>query len=189
MHFKEIELKYDAADINMSAFVDLVESSFSISKKMMVSSYDDYFTDSNGNFIRYRHHDNRGELTIKRKINEKNNNERVEVNVPTTGDNLKTVTAFVDLLGYKHNFGIYKTCKIYWVDKVVLVYYVVYDKEMKELRRFIEIEADEEQTWDSEQQAWDEIARYEKLLESLGITSRNRLKKSLYEIFKKTSNA
>ena len=71
----------------------------------------------------------------------------------------------------------------------MLVYYVVYDKEMKELRRFIEIEADEEQTWDSEQQAWDEIARYEKLLESLGITSRNRLKKSLYEIFKKTSNA
>ena len=109
MHFKEIEFKYDAAGIEMNKFVDLVEGSLAIRKKMMVSSYDDYFTDPNGNFIRYRHHDNRGELTIKRKTTDKNNNERIEVNVPTVGDNLRTVTAFVDLLNYKHNFGVYKT--------------------------------------------------------------------------------
>lgn len=185
MHFKEIEFKYDAGTISMERFVELVESKYAVKKKMMVSSYDDYFTDTNGNFIRYRHHDNRGELTIKRKTSEKNNNERIEVNVPTAGDNLKTITAFVDLLQYKHNFGIYKTCKIYWVDKVVLVYYVVYDKELKELRRFIEIEADEDLTWDTEQQAWDEITAYEKHLEPLGITPKNRLKKSLFEIFQK----
>jgi adenylate cyclase class IV len=185
MHFKEIEYKYDAASIEMQKFIDLMET-FPIKKKMMVSSYDDYFVDAAGNFIRYRHHDARGELTIKRKINSKNNNERVEVNVPTDGDNLKTVTAFVDLLNYKHNFGIFKTCKIYWIDKVVLVYYVVYDKDLKELRRFVEVEADEDLVWDTEQQAWDEIAKYEKLLEPLGITPQNRLRKSLFEIFKKS---
>jgi adenylate cyclase class IV len=182
--FKEIEFKYDASSIEMSKFLALVEQ-LSTHKKMMVSSYDDYFTDESGNFIRYRHHDGRGELTIKRKVTDKNNNERIEVNVPTAGDNLKAITAFVDLLGYKHNFGIYKTCKIFWVDKVVLVYYVVYDKELKELRRFIEIEADEDLQWSSEQEAWDEIAKYEKVFEPLGITSKNRLKKSLFEIFKK----
>src|ERR1017187_6536925 len=127
--FKEIEFKFDAADISMEKFVELMET-FPIKKKMMVSSYDDYFTDTTGNFIRYRHHDARGELTIKRKLSEHNNNERVEVNVPTTGDNLRAITAFVSLLGYKHNFGVYKSCNIYWIDKVCMVYYVVYDKEL-----------------------------------------------------------
>jgi adenylate cyclase class IV len=188
MQFKEIEYKYDGASMEMQKFVDLMET-FPIKKKLMVSSYDDYFIDNSGNFIRYRHHPDRGELTIKRKLSDKNNNERIEVNVPTAGDNLKAVTAFVDLLGYKHNFGIYKTCKIYWIDKVVMVYYVVYDKDLKELRRFVEIEADEDLQWETEEQAWDEIAKYEKLLEPLGITPKNRLRKSLFEIFRESPEA
>lgn len=186
MNFKEIEYKYDAQDIAMNDFVALAEA-LPIDKKMLISSYDDYFVDGVGNFIRYRYTDGRGELTIKRKITDKNNNERIEVNVPTAGDNLKTVSAFVDLLGYKHNFGIYKTCKIYWTGKVVLVYYVVYDKEMKELRRFIEIEANEDLQWANEQEAWDEIQKYEKMMEPLGIKPKNRLRKSLFEIFRKVS--
>jgi adenylate cyclase class IV len=105
------------------------------------------------------------------------------VNVPTSGDNVNTIQAFVGLLGYKHNFGIFKTCKIFWLDKVDFVYYVVYDKEFKELRRFIEIEALEDVKWDSEEQAWNEVTKYEKLLEPLGITPRNRMKKSLFEQF------
>lgn len=185
MVFKEIEYKYDAAEIKMEKFEELMATLPAPRKKMMVSSYDDYFTDAADNFIRYRYTDGRGELTIKRKLSEKNNNERIEVNVPTAGDNLKTVTAFCDLLSYRHNFGIFKTCKIYWIDKVVLVYYVVYDKELKELRRFIEVEADEDLEWATEQEAWDEVAKYEKHLEPLGITPKNRLRKSLFEIFKK----
>lgn len=184
MKFKEIELKYDAQDVSMNDFINLVES-LKVEKRMLVSSFDDYFIDSFNNFIRYRYTDNGGELTIKRKLNDKNNNERVEVNIPTAGDNLTAVTAFVDLLGYKHNFGIYKTCKIFWIDKIVLVYYVVYDKEMKELRRFIEIEADEHVCWPSKEDAWAEIIKYEKMMEPLGITPKNRLKKSLFEIFRR----
>lgn len=185
MKFKEIEFKYDARDISMEKFVEMVEGMHP-NKRMLVSSYDDYFTDEAGNFIRYRYHDSRGELTIKRKTSDKNNNERVEVNVPTGGDNLEATAAFVNLLGYKHNFGIFKTCKIYWVDNAVLVYYVVYDpKTLKELRRFVEIEADEDYRWASEQEAWAHVEKYEKMFEPLGITSRNRMKKSLFEIFKK----
>jgi adenylate cyclase class IV len=186
MKFKEIEFKYDADDISLQGFKDLVEP-LAPNKTMLVSSYDDYFIDLAGNFIRYRYHDSHGELTIKRKTTDKNNNERIEVNLPTQGNNIKSVTAFVDLLGYKHNFGIFKTCQIYWVDNVVLVYYVVCDKELKELRRFIEIEADEEYAWESEDAAWDHVEKYERLLEPLGITSRNRMRKSLFEIFRKDS--
>jgi hypothetical protein len=63
---------------------------------------------------------------------------------------------------------------------------VVYDpKTLKELRRFVEIEADEDYRWASEQEAWAHVEKYEKMFEPLGITSRNRMKKSLFEIFKK----
>jgi adenylate cyclase class IV len=152
---------------------------------MNVSSYDTYFINDSQDFVRYRWTDEKGELTIKRKTSRSNNNERIEVNVPTAGGNLKTITAFCSLLGYKLNFEIFKTCNIYWVDKVVLVYYVVYDKELKELRRFIEIEADEDLEWESEETAWNEVVKYEKLFEPLGITHQNRLRKSLFEIFRK----
>lgn len=182
----ELEYKYDAEPISMQGFIDLVEA-MNPHKKMTVSSYDDYFVDSIGNFIRYRHHDQRGELTIKRKTTDKNNNERIEVNLPTEGNNISNVNAFVDLLGYKHNFSIFKTCKIFWVDKVVLVYYVVFDKELNELRRFIEIEADEDLQWASEDDAYEALAKYEKLLEPLGITPKNRMRKSLFELFKQPS--
>jgi adenylate cyclase class IV len=184
MNYKEVEAKYDASNISISSFVDLIEQNFSIKKKMLISSHDDYFTDVNDNFIRYRYTDNGGELTIKRKLNSKNNNHRIEVNIPTSGDNVKSIAAFVDLLGYRHNFSIYKTCKIYWSDTAVFAYYVVYDREMQELRRFLEIEANESHTWASEEEAWNEVIKCEKTLEPLGITSKNRLKKSLFELFK-----
>jgi adenylate cyclase class IV len=114
-----------------------------------------------------------------------NNNDRIEVNLPTAGGNVNTVSAFCGLLGYKLNFEIFKTCNIFWVDKVVVVYYVVFDKELNELRRFIEIEADEDLEWESEEQAWNEVVKYEKLFLELDITPQNRLRKSLFEIFRK----
>lgn len=183
MQFKEIETKYDAKDISLQAFTDLV-TELKPTNWMMVSSYDDYFVNKDNDFIRYRHTDERGELTIKKKTTDKNNNERLEVNVPTQGGQLPAITMFVSLLGYQRNFGIYKTCKIAFFDKIVLVYYVVYDNEMKEQRRFVEIEANEHHTWTSEQEAWDEVVKYEKIFEKIGINSRNRLKKSLFEMFK-----
>ena len=185
MRFKEIETKYYADDIGLDKFEELIATLPKHRNKMMVSSYDDYFVNSKGEFIRYRFTDDRGELTIKRKCSKTNNNERIEVNLPTAGDNLKAVEEFCNLMNYKHNFGIYKTCRIYWIEKVVLVWYVVYDKQMKELKRFIEIEADEDLEWESEEQAWEEVTKYEKLFEPLGITAKNRVRKSLFELFLK----
>lgn len=184
MRFKEIEFKYDASDIKMEDFLKIVEE-LPIRQRLLVSSYDEYFTNPEGDFVRYRHNNDRGELTIKRKLDESSNSRRLEVNLPTAGDNVEAVAAFLELLGYHHNFSIYKTCNIFWTEKVDLVYYVVYDKELREKRRFIEIEADEHLEWESEDEAWDEIVKYEKLLEPLGITPKNRLRKSLFEIFQK----
>lgn len=183
MNFKEIETKYFADDISMDDFIKLVEP---LSPEwIMVSSYDDYFTNENDEFIRYRYHDNMGELTVKRKTNDNNNLNRVEVNIKTESKSSKAVAAFVQLLGYKLNFSIFKTCKIAILDKIVLVYYIVYDSNLNELRRFIEVEAREDIKWSSELEAWLEVTKYEEMLEPLGISARKRLKKSLFEIFKR----
>jgi len=183
MNFKEIETKYSADQINMKDFVDLVSPLGP--EWIMVSSYDDYYVNDKDEFIRYRYHDTMGELTIKRKTRDINNNNRVEVNLPTQGKSAAAVERFVSLLGYSLNFSIFKTCKIALLDKAVVVYYVVYDRNLNELKRFIEVEAKEDHNWASEQDAWDEVLKYEKLLEPLGITSKNRLRKSLFELFKK----
>lgn len=183
MNFKEIETKYSADDIDMKDFVDIVDALHP--EWIMVSSYDDYFTNDKDEFIRYRYHDTMGELTIKRKTNDANNLNRIEVNLPTNGKSSATVEAFVSLLGYRLNFSIFKTCKIGLLNKAVLVYYVVYDRNLNELRRFIEVEAREDFNWASEQDAWDEVLKYEAMLAPLGITSKNRLKKSLFELFRK----
>ena len=184
LSFREIETKYDASQVTLKDFINLMESKYKVKKRLLVSSYDDYYTDKQDNFLRYRHKEGRGELTIKRKLDEHNNNKRIEVNLPMDGGSLSSVTQFAELLGYKHNFCVYKTCEVFWIDNVVICYYVVYDEEWKEQRRFIEIEADEEHSWESEASAWAVVESYEKDLEPLGITSRNRLKKSLFELFK-----
>lgn len=186
IEFREIEVKYSADDIKLKDFLNIM-SQLPVNKTLLVSSFDEYFTNSSNDFIRYRHNDGRGELTIKQRTNNKNNNDRIEVNVAANGNNVESITKFANLLGYQHNFTIYKTCQIFWLDKVDLVYYVVYDKEFKELRRFIEIEALEEIPWISAEEAWAEITKYEKLLEPLGITPRNRMKLSLFQLFDKTS--
>lgn len=190
MSFREIETKYDASEITLKDFINLIELKYKVNKRLLVSSHDEYFTDKDDNFLRYRHRKDHGELTIKRKLDNNNNNKRVEVNLPMDGNSILAVTQFSELLGYKHNFCVYKTADIYWVDgafgntPMVICYYVVYNEEFKEQRRFIEIEADEDFQWESEERAWAAVESFERDFEQLGITSRNRLKKSLFEMFK-----
>lgn len=183
MNYKELELKYRADGVALDEFKSLVHSYNP--EWVNVSSYDDYFTNDANEFIRYRYHDNMGQLTIKRKTVDANNNNRIEVNIDTEPKGSKNIAAFVSLLGYRHNFSIFKTCHIAFLEKVVLVYYITYDKNMNELDRFLEIEANEKYRWQSEEQAWAEVLDWEKKFEIFGITSRNRLKKSLFELYKK----
>lgn len=188
MIFKEIEVKYRAKDIKISDYRLLAESLLP-TKQLQVSSPDHYYVKSKDMFIRYRA-GSRPELTVKVKINDKDNFVRTEINIPldlslSEEDRLKTVAAFCDAIGFTHNFSIFKTCIIYYYEKFNIVYYLVYDLEMVEKERFIEIEMDEKYPWTSEEEAWNELVKIEKHLSELGITSQNRIKKSLYEMFRK----
>lgn len=179
----EIETKYKSDNINLTDFKTLMES-LNPEKLIEVSSYDHYYTNESNEFIRFRKRDNKGELTIKRKLNANNNVHRVEVNLPTNTSDEKLVNSFCDLLGYKHNFDIFKNCWIYYFDKVDIVFYIVFDTNMKELNRFIEIEILEDKQLTVEE-SLAILKDYESKLSVLGITSKNRLKKSLFELYNK----
>ena len=183
--FKEIEYKYEAKSVDLSVFDNFVVSLNPLNV-ITVSSYDEYYKPTKSNsvdFIRYRYNDYSKELTMKKKTTDVNNNNRVEINLNLHEKNDSKIQRFIDYMGFTFNFKIYKTSKIYQFDNVIVAYYIVYSENMTELGRFIELEASEHYAFRDEAHAFSAINNFEKLLEQFGITYRNRLKKSLFEIF------
>lgn len=133
---------------------------------------------------------NRQELTTKYKPDgSKNNIIREEKNIRVDNTSEDTIKHFITDLGYIPNFSIWKTCHIYNFDDATLVFYSVYDTtdgRASRMDNFVEIEVSEEKVSDmTEDQAWGIIVKYEKALESVGLTSRNRLRKSLFEMYRR----
>lgn len=186
LKFYEIETKYRADDIERLAFKDLARTLSGV-KFEYIESYDIYYTRGDNEFLRYRYSEDkrekRAELTFKKKHNQLNNIIRTEVNLRVDANSMDTVAAFSEGLGYELNFSIWKLCDIYKLDDAVLVYYSVKDEE-DNYQNFIEIEV-KEGLPKTEEEAWNIINKYEKLIEPLGISPHNRLKKSLFEMYKK----
>ena len=184
--YKEVEFKYNANDINLTDFQEIIAK---LNPKYLLeaSSWDFYYTNKVGESIRYRKSELKPELTIKRKMDEENNHHRIEINLGLgEGDHDETVHEFVKLLGYEHNFKIYKSCFIYFFDEVDVVYYIVYDENMREKGRYLEIEYLEEKAHESElKHIFKTLDHYEKSLKKLGINKKNRIPYSLFEMFKK----
>jgi len=66
---------------------------------------------------------------------------------------------------------------------------MVYDTtngKASKMDNFVEIEVSEEKiSGMTKDQAWDIVTKYEKALESIGISARNRLRKSLFEMYRR----
>jgi adenylate cyclase class IV len=189
--YSELEYKYKADNIGLKSFLTLMES-LQIKNKMTISSWDIYYTPKESSesedFIRFRM-STTPELTKKVKTKNTNNWARIEVDLPLDPEktNEGIVSKFLDLEGYVPNFKIYKSCFVFWLEEVNFVYYIVYDEDMAEQGRFIEVEINKDKIPELEQGVG---AEYElkvsaKILEKLGLTSQHRLKKSLFELFKK----
>ena len=75
------------------------------------------------------------------------------------------------------------------MEDATLVYYSVVDTTdgaQKNEQHFLEIEVSEEMIGDmTEDQAWVVLTRYEKLLEAVGINPQKRLRKSLWEMYRR----
>jgi|ERR1035437_2007231 predicted adenylyl cyclase CyaB len=188
--FLEIETKYDAIEIDRLKFKSLMES---LNPKVFlyVEGTDEYYVKGVDDFLRYRMavkhiDDKRSELTFKKKSIANNNNVREEVNLRIDLNDPLLVKAFCEGLGYKRNFSVYKYCDIYFFEDANLVYYDVISDSGKP-GSFVEIEASEDIGL-TEDQAWEIVQKYEKILSPLGINAQKRKRLSLFEMYVKYEN-
>lgn len=187
--FTEFETKYKIDTDRQYEFKDLVEKIQDLKDFCYVEGPDVYWTKGKENFQRFRRaaHDKNGKawLTNKFKSSEANNNIRLEHNIRVDKTPDQEIASYVESLGFKYNFTIYKNCHIYRFADATLVYYSVRDEKGKRTN-FIEIEVDEA-TIDkyTENEAWEIVKKYEKVLEPLGIKAQNRLRKSLFEMYRR----
>lgn len=190
----EFESKYRVDPSIVIPFGLLVEKMETFREFKYATGPDVYFTKED-QFIRYRKEahkgpDSRAELTMKIKPKgAKNNIIREEFNVRVDGTPKETVLKFVSALGFTHNFTITKYCNIYYMEDATLVFYTVGDitnGTLKKTECFVEIEVSEEKIHTmTEDQAWEILVKYEKALESVGISPQKRLKLSLFEMYSK----
>ena len=181
----EIEYKYSAEDISKKDFIALAKSLKPTRtwSSRTSSSVDHYFTKKD-RFMRFRTNGENWELTTKLKLNDSNNKVRTEINIALApGKNFDKAKAFSAVFGLEHDFTIIKDVEVFWYDNVVLSYYTCFNESGKELNTFLEIECDEEHEWESEQQAFDVLAEWEKRLGKLGINPYKRIRKSLFEFY------
>ena len=184
----ELEFKYDASDIKLSKFVEFAQT-INPTRRVEGAGWDIYYS-GNGQdfeFIRFRQSPDFAELTVKIKNTEKNNNNRFELDLPLLPSKATSwlLEKFVALLGFKENFRVFKYFDIYWTDKVDIVYYTIYNKDMMEVGRRIEIEARKDYKFQSAEEALAEVKRVEQLMGEIGITPQKRMKKSMWENFQR----
>lgn len=149
---------------------------------------DYYYTKPDGSFLRYRKAltEKRAEVTLKEKPEGASSNlKRKEVNWRVDNNSHETIEAGALMMGFDFNFSIWKSCHIYRFKDATLVFYTVRDENNK-TDHFIEIEVEESTIHKlTEKDAMDVIKKYEVVLEPLGITYKNRMVRSLYEMYVK----
>lgn len=187
LEFHEVEVKFRIDEGRRNEWKQLVESIDEEKTFIYVESDDIYYV-KDDEFLRYRFSnskkDKRSELTYKSKTEEDNNIVRKEVNLRVDPSDPETVEAFAESQGFFRNFLIKKYVDIYKFKDATLPFYTVI-KEDGSRETFLEIEVNEEIIHTlTEEEAWSIIKKYEELLAPLGITHKNRLKKSLFEMYR-----
>lgn len=203
----EFETKYRVEDHLLIKFKQILESHADLCDFIYIEGPDYFYTypqawfdanqkwDQSGTFIRYRKPSfgldkGRRQVTWKYKPKDaKNSIQRKEHNWDIGKTPEKTVIEQLQDSGATFNASIVKNCHIYQFDDATLVFYTVYDTtygEPKKADYFVEIEVCEEKIGDmNEQEAWTIIEKYEKVLAPLGISAQKRLRKSLFEMYRK----
>jgi hypothetical protein len=188
--YTEFESKYRVEGNQIYEFKQIVENLDEIYDFLYVQGSDYYFVRDDERFARYRKADHdksgRAEVTFKLKpAGAKNNIQRREYNWRVDKTPYTEIAEGLEDQGYKFNFKIYKSCHIYRFKEATLVFYSVRDENNK-LDHFVEIELDEASIHTlTQEEAMEKIRKYEATLAPLGITHRNRLTKSLYEMYVK----
>ena len=184
----EIEFKYRADNVGLEAFVTFCKGFNGLKAHVSASGFDHFYDNVKdpGAFGRLRVGPDLNQLTFKRKTEDANNFIRTEHNLDLAAHTCREqIEAFLGEFGYSYNMSLFKSCFVYKYDRHIFVYYICYDTDMKETGRFIEVEMSEDFPWASESDAYEELAVLEKLMKPLGISPQNRVKKSLFELYRK----
>jgi adenylate cyclase class IV len=181
----EIEQKYNARTITPNKFKESCNGKNPITV-ITVSGYDTFYSHptDDKSFFRYRERDSEWELTFKRQLYNGDSVVRIEHNLRLNKSASNYGYDFCRDMGYEYNFTIFKTAFIYEYLVYIACYYIVYDTNLVELGRFIEIELKENVDWKSESDARAALNNIEKGYKELGINSLNRVKDSLFELFR-----
>jgi hypothetical protein len=182
----ECEYKYKADGIKLSDFEAIF---LPLKPKVLrVGGWDYYMVKENSpdEFQRYRESE-KPELTKKVKTKDSNNWKRIESDLALCRERttFEMVAFHVGLDGYKFNFKIYKNCVIFFLEDINAVYYTTYDENMKENGRYIEIECNKDRVEALGDKVMDVLKEWEAKLSQIGITPQNRMKRSLFEIYRK----
>lgn len=192
--YTEYECKYNTDMKDLNLFKMLVEKQCG-PMTLYCEGPDTYYSKpGTDDFKRFRHASYpkglRKEITTKVKPDgAKNNNKRIEKNLDVTNNQNDLIVQTIMDDGYEFNFEIVKFCHIYKLEDATLVFYTVVDvtpgTKFNE-RSFIEIEVSEESIGEmTEEQAMQIIEKYEKVLEPVGIHAQKRIRKSLWEMYKR----
>lgn len=190
--FSEVETKYRTDVSAMASFKNIVEMLPNLLSFQYCQGPDTYYTRVDGSLGRYRvgqfptQTDKFAQWTVKEKREgAKNNIFRFESNWRVDGTPDDEIAAGAEKMGYRFNFKIMKQCHIYKFEDATLVFYSVREVESLKQDYFIEIEVTEETIHHlTEDQAWEVITKYEKILEPTGISPHKRLKLSLFEMYR-----
>lgn len=186
MKHLEIEFKYSAEDTALVDFHEFCKSRDP--KNSLTVSGEDYFYDNKhvpDSFYRYRSGDDGIQLTFKKKTNKDNSFIRIEHNIDLGYKHSREgVEAYVSDLGYSYAGKLFKTAFIYNYEDYNLVYYVCFNKDLREIGRFIEIEMREDYSWVNQTHAWDALVALERMCKKIGAEPGKRLTLSLYDMFK-----
>jgi adenylate cyclase class IV len=147
--YTEFETKYNTDESKLIDFKRILNSMSGIERFIYIEGEDHYFTKPDNSFARYRTPDyglgnGRSEVTIKVKPEgAKNNIIRKEVNWRVDVTPESAIREGLLLMGYSHNFSIWKACHIYNFKDATLVFYSVFDTtddKSSKVNSFIEIE-------------------------------------------------
>ena len=204
---REIEYKYRTC-LSLTKFKERINKFDDFLNYSLEIFGNDIFyehSDRKDTFVRLRTSENESTLTAKKKINlEQNNIDRYEVNyninvdssekekdllhlinIPNNRDQFETfLIDHIKVNGFKEQFTLFKYIIIYQFKDVCLSWYKVFDKDLKSLDTFIEIEANE--GYYSRSEAIMLLDHWEEKLATAGIININMfMNDSLYEIYKK----
>lgn len=190
--FTEFETKYTSDISQLSQFKAIAETLPDFLDFTYCEGPDTYLTKPDGSFGRYRKakypSDTKyAQWTLKLKpAGAKNNISRLEYNWRVDGTPSQEILDGAVAMGFSFNFKINKSCHIYRFSECTLVFYSVKEEGVDKEDYFIEIEITEETVHElTEEQAWDIIRKYEKILEPVGVNAQKRMRRSLFEMYRK----